>query len=400
MTGWLAYFLYIPIRFDCYVQINGVWLILVTRWRFFGKGFETEMRRSNLLGGLQCKEENFVTCRIDNECPWTYLYLRAVWRLRTRVIWFQAIFGRCCVPSPRHWCVFNWLKVLFVHGIITAMSVEGSFSLLDLRPYSWSAVDGWHKASRAGNADGCLCRSIIKALVFWWFRGGAVSWSTRILIFILDSLLHEWSARWMRRRFTVTRSQIRRIWNRRHQVMAFIGNVVRAGAFLEHPVCVIGIVFVTWFGVSTSNAKTSAFLDFTVIVGTWEARVTWFTRIQIFLTIPRRSLLSTAVLAEFIRLADNKVINWMQLCLLDLKTADAVLGMRWTSWSFTRFIFNPFTLMVTSGAVCLTISFRMPLVLIQSLLNGLWCIFGFVWWWWLRCLLKNLQFGQWDDITI
>lgn len=55
--------------------------------------------------------------------------------------------------------------------------------------------------------------------------------------------------------------------------MALFGNVVRAGAFLEHPVRTVRVVLVARFGVSASDAEASAFLDLPVVVRAGETRV-------------------------------------------------------------------------------------------------------------------------------
>lgn len=198
-------------------------------------------------------------------------------------------------------------------------------------------------------------------------------------------------------RFAVAWCQIRRVRNWRHEVMAFVGNVVRARALLKHSVRIVGIVFVARLRVGAAYSETSAFLNLPVIMSTWQARVARFARIHVLLTITRCSL--TAMLAKLVWFANDEVIDRVQLCLLDLKAADAVLGMSRSRWSLARLISHtfPFTLMTPSRAASL-VRLRMPLVLIQTLLNRLRCIFGFIWWF--GVLLENLQFGQWDDITI
>lgn len=105
------------------------------------------------------------------------------------------------------------------------------------------------------------------------------------------------------------------------------------------------------------------------------------------------------MLAELIRFANDKVVDRMKFCLLYLKAGDVVLGMCGAGGSFARLLPDSFAVMIAPGAVRLAGRLRVPLVLIQPLLDGLRCIFGFVGWC-VGVLLEDLQFGQRDDITI
>lgn len=105
------------------------------------------------------------------------------------------------------------------------------------------------------------------------------------------------------------------------------------------------------------------------------------------------------MLAKLVRLANHKIVDRVQFSLLDLKASDIVFGMSRAGRTFARLFPDSLAVVVASGTVRLAARLRMSLVLIQPLLNGLWCIL------WLiggriGVLLKNLQFGQRDDITI
>lgn len=107
------------------------------------------------------------------------------------------------------------------------------------------------------------------------------------------------------------------------------------------------------------------------------------------------------MLAEFVRLADHEVVDRVQLGLLDLEAADAVLRVGGARRALPRLLADLLAVVVAPRAARLAVRLRVPLVLIQSLLDRLWCVFGFVvGGWWLSGLFENLQFGQRDDITI
>lgn len=315
------------------------------------------------------------------------------------------------MPSSRYGRILHRFEVLFMHRIIAAIAIDWILSLLYVWASRRSAANRRHKAARSGDISRRWC--VIKALVLGRFRWCAFTRSSGILALVLKSLLHQWRSWIVRRWFIVASRQIRWVGDWWHQMLAPIRNVLWAGALLQHSKVIIGVILIAWLRVCASNSQTATFLHFSIII-TGQRWIAWLARIQIFLIVSRRrrSAASTAglatVLAKLVWLTDDEIIvDRMEFRMYWVGAhATVTLGMYGTSWSIARLIANALDVIVLipSWAIRTIIILQMSRLAARrarhtrllDIDDGL----GWLSRWRLWRLLKDLQFGQWYDITI